>query len=99
MDPDLSRIIDNLPLSRLERIDCAFEGDWSGSVHTLWSPEAPEVQLPDATWATDRYKPSIELIFDTTWFGIRCYTEDDGIYRLDAPRATAIIEYVLRARA
>ena len=98
MDADLSRIIDNLPLSRLERIDCAFEGDWSGSVHTIGSTEAPDVRLPDTTWATDRYKPSIELMFDSTWFGILCYTEEDGIYRLDVPRATVIIDYVLRAR-
>lgn len=99
MDPDLSRIIDNLPLSRLERIDCAFEGDWSGSVRTVWSPDVPEVRLPDRTWTTARYRPSIELMFDSSWFGIRCYTEGDGIRRLDARRATEIIDYVLRARS
>lgn len=99
MDSDVIRTINGLPLRELKRIDCAFEGDWSGSVRTVWSCDDPAVNLPGPAWVSDRFLPSLELMFDTTWFGIRCYTEQGGTYGLDVERATAIIDHVLRARA
>ena len=98
MDEQLRQVLDGLDWSKLRRIDCAFEGDWNASVCTVWSSDNEVVDLPDATWATDRFNPSLELIFDDTWLGIRCTRAVDGLNVLDVERATAIVDHVLGLR-
>ncbi len=99
MDEQLRQIFEGLPWSKLRRIDAAFEGDWNATVRTAWSRDSDVVDLPDETWVTDRFQPSIELIFDDTWLGIRCTRSVGGMNVLDVDRAAAIVNYVLSARA
>jgi hypothetical protein len=98
MDEQLRQIFEGLPWFKLLRIDAAFEGDWNATVRTVWSRNRDVVDLPDETWGTDRFQPSVELIFDDTWLGIRCTRSVDGLNVLDVERAAAIIDHVLGLR-
>ena len=98
MDEQLRQVLEGQPWSKLRRIDAAFEGDWNATVRTVWSQDEDIVDLPDETWATDRFQPSIELIFDDTWLGIRCARSAEGLNVLDVERAVAIVHYVLGER-
>ncbi len=86
--------IRRLPLARITRVDVALEGDWNATVTTVWTAAtgwdtagSPELQHPELP-------PAVELYFESSWFGFRCYREKDGVKMLDAAALEQSIELI-----
>ena len=83
-----------VPLDGLLRIDAALEGDWSGTVGTLWTREGGV--LPDCGGGLRHgtFRPCLELYFDAGWVGMHCFEVVDGEFVFDRKLASAIVDYV-----
>ncbi len=72
----------------------ALEGDWSPTVHTIWTREHGTLGFAAATRSHPINKPSLELYFTDSWVGIHCFTRTAGQIVFDEELASRIIEYV-----
>ncbi len=67
---ELPKIIKEISLQEIQRIDAALEGNWSPTVVTVWSREKGIHGFSEVSLTHPEYKPSLELYFKNTWVGI-----------------------------
>ena len=91
---DLTALLPHLPLRTLTRIDCALEGDWSGTVAPIWTPTGGFIGFPASAISHPDFPPSLELYFHDSWLGVRCCTWDGEVWRLDEDLAHEVIGQV-----
>ena len=70
---ELPRLLSACPLADLMRIDVGLEGDWSGSVTTVWSRANGWQGLSRVVRGHEKFKPSLELYFIGGWIGLHCF--------------------------
>jgi len=87
-------IIKRLPLYDIERIDTSLEGDWSPNVKTIWSKDKGFFGFPNVKFIHSTFKPSLELYFESCWFGIHCFKKVNNQLVLDEEYALNIIQYI-----
>lgn len=90
----LPKILKEISLDDLERIDVALEGDWSPTVVTVWSRERGLQGFSGITRSHETYKPSLELYFGDTWVGIHCFKRVDNQNVFDEEFALRVIGHV-----
>jgi hypothetical protein len=90
----LPKVLEEITLTDLNRIDVALEGDWSSTVSTVWKREDRFLGFSGVATSHKVFKPSIELYFGNYWVGIHCFKSLDGKYVFDDQLALAIIDYV-----
>jgi hypothetical protein len=88
--PDLVR---RVPLDGILRIDVGLEGEWSGTVTTIWSPGKP-VDVGNVTRFHRVHKPSLELYFEGAWVGLHCFDRADGLNVFDEELAREIVSFI-----
>lgn len=76
------------------RIDVGLEGDWSGTVRTLWTPGHRGRDLHPPLLAHPQFRPCVEIYLRDGWWGIHCFRHHNGHYVFDAEKAIAIIRFV-----
>jgi len=91
---ELPKILKEISVQDLERIDVGLEGDWSATVVTVWSKKRGLLGFSKVTRSHSRCKPSLELYFENTWVGIQCFTRIDNQNVFDEELAIKVIEYV-----
>ena len=89
-------LIESLSLDGLTRIDAALEGDWSGTVSTVWTRDHGLLGFGAVPQSHPEYVPSIELIFADCWVGLRCSAREDDRNVFDEALARRIIDLVER---
>ena len=87
-------ILAGLPLDGLVRIDAALEGDWNGTVTTVWTREKGRLGFHSVAGPHPDYKPSLELYFTGAWVGIHCFVVSNGQNMFDEPFARGIVDYI-----
>ena len=90
----IPKILSEVSLDDLQRIDAALEGDWNATVVTIWSAKEGRLSFSEIVRNHSTYKPSLELYFHTTWLGIHCYTRQNGQNVFDETLAKEIITYI-----
>ncbi|MCG8604711.1 hypothetical protein MJD09_06905 [bacterium] len=75
-------------------MDVALEGDWSGTVVTVWDRNRGPADFWEVTRSYPSFKPSLELYFLGAWVGIHCSKREDDKNVFDEDFARKIIEYV-----
>ena len=98
-DFELSQILYALPLHALAKIDVGLEGDWSPTVTTVWTRSDGLIGFDDVARHHASHKPSLELYFAGSWFGIHCFSRvgDQNIF--DERLARGVIAEVEAALA
>ncbi len=91
---ELPKIIKEISLQEIQRIDAALEGNWSPTVVTVWSREKGIHGFSEVSLTHPEHKPSLELYFKNTWIGIHCFRRTDNRNVFDEDYALKIIEYV-----
>ncbi|MDI6763689.1 MAG: hypothetical protein QME83_11740 [Thermodesulfobacteriota bacterium] len=90
----LPKLLEEIPLTNLNRIDVALEGDWSSTVLTVWTREERFLGFSGVATSHEIFRPSIELYFVDSWVGIHCFKRVDEKYVFDDQMALAIIDYI-----
>lgn len=62
-----------IPLDGILRIDVGLEGDWSGSVVTVWTRDQGLVGFDHVARSHSDHQPSAELYFEGAWVGVHCF--------------------------
>lgn len=88
------KILDDISLHNLKRIDAALEGNWNPTVTTIWTRERGFIGFDSVIRSDSELKPSLELYFENHWIGLHCYREIDQQNVFDEPLAIRIIEYI-----
>ena len=88
------KILDDIPLHDLKRIDAALEGNWNPTVTTVWTREKGFIGFGSVTHSDPNLKPSLELYFEDRWIGLHCYRKIGALNVFDEILAEQIIEYV-----
>ncbi len=91
---ELPKILKEISVQGLERIDVGLEGDWSPTVVTVWSRETGLLGFSKVTRSHPRCKPSLELYFENAWVGIQCFKRIDNQNVFNEELAIKVIEYV-----
>ena len=94
----IDEVIQTLPKDELTRIDVGLEGDWSGTVVTVWSRDIGLIGFDGVTKEHKEFKPSIELYYEDSWLGFHCYSRIDDMNVFDeraAMQAISLVESVL----
>ena len=87
-------LIVGIPLQHIMRIDAGLEGNWSGSVVTVWTRNQGMVGFERVARSHATHKPSLELYFDGTWVGIHCFKTRTGQNVFDEELATELIALI-----
>jgi hypothetical protein len=90
----LPKLLEEIPLTDLKRIDVALEGEWSSTVSTVWTIEDRFLGFSGVATSHEIFRPSIELYFSNYWVGIHCFKSVDEKYVFDDQLALAIIDYI-----
>lgn len=96
---ELPRLLSACPLADLMRIDVGLEGDWSGSVTTVWSRANGWQGLSTVVRGHDRFKPSLELYFIGGWIGLHCFNRVGKANVLDEDFLQLVVQQVEEAIA
>jgi hypothetical protein len=97
----LPKMLQDVSLHDLMRIDAGLEGDWSPTVVTVWSRDGGFMGFEGVTRTHPSYRPCLELYFEDSWLGLHCYTRSGAEYVFDegfANRVIAYVEGVLKSR-
>ncbi len=94
VNEELPKILKEISLQDLQRIDVALEGDWSSTVVTVWSRERGRHGFSEIVRSHPIYKPSLELCFEDTWVGLHCFKRIDYQNVFDEELALEIIGHV-----
>jgi hypothetical protein len=87
-------ILAQISLDGLIRIDAALEGDWSGTVATVWTREKGRLGFDAVAGPHPAFRPSLELCFTGSWVGIHCFFVSDGQNVFNEPFARDIVDYI-----
>ena len=90
----LPKLLEEISLTNLHRIDVALEGDWSSTVVTVWTRKDRFQGLSEVRMSHEVFKPSVELYFDNSWVGIHCFKRVDNMNVFDKELVLRIIDYV-----
>ena len=93
-DKEVPSILREISLDGLTRIDIALEGDWSSTVVTVWTRTGGLAGFSEVVLTHSTFKPSLELYFDNTWFGIHCFRRKEDLNEFDEGLARRIVDYV-----
>lgn len=91
----MSGILDGVALDGILRIDAALEGDWSGTVVTVWRPGEMEPDFSQVVLEHPEYHPSLELYFEGRWVGVHCFRREGDQNRFDEEKARALVKEVV----
>lgn len=91
---EIPKIVREISLPEIQRIDVALEGAWSQSVFTVWTRAAGFKSFSDQVLSHQIFKPSLELYFENYWLGIHCYNLIDNIFIFDTEFALEIIRFI-----
>ncbi len=91
---DFPKIIKEISLAHLKRIDVALEGNWNSTVSTVWSREKGFLGFSHIVQSDSKYIPSLELYFEDSWIGIHCYKRIDDLNIFDEKFTFKIIEFI-----
>ena len=94
MTTHLHDLVRAVPLDRVARIDVGLEGDWSGSVVTVWTRDGGLVGFERVERSHPAHKPSIELYFDGAWAGVHCFRVNAGVNEFDEVLAKDLVRLV-----
>jgi len=94
IEPPLPKLLEEISLTNLHRIDVALEGDWSATVVTVWTRKERFLGLSEVRMFHEVLKPSVELYFDNSWVGMHCFKRIDNMNVFDKELALRIIDYV-----
>ncbi len=94
MGDSIWQMIAALPLDQVSRVDVAFEGDWNSAVKTVWTRQGGWTGDWPLVVEHPQYPPSVELYFESSWMGFRCYVEREGIKVLDVARLERVVAMV-----
>lgn len=94
IEQPLPKLLEEISLTNLHRIDVALEGDWSSTVVTVWTRKDRSLGLSEVRMSHEVFKPSVELYFDNSWVGIHCFKRVDNMNVFDNELALRIIDYV-----
>ena len=92
----LPGLLKEISLAGILRVDAGLEGDWSGSVTTIWSPGTALV-VDGVMRSHPHHKPSLELYFDGSWVGLHCFSRVDGTNRFDEDLARRVVSFIENA--
>lgn len=88
------KILADISLRGLMRIDAALEGNWNPTVTTVWTKEKGFIGFGGAAHSDPDLKPSLELYFKDRWIGLHCYKKVGMLNMFDETLAGQIIEYI-----
>ena len=94
IEQPLPKLLEEISLTNLHRIDVALEGDWSSTVVTVWTRKDRFLGLSEVRMSHEVFKPSVELYFDNSWVGIHCFKRVDNMNVFDKELGLRIIDYV-----
>jgi hypothetical protein len=87
-------LIEAIPLDEISRIDVGYEGDWSGSVVTVWTRDSGLVGFERVPHSHNDHIPSAELYFDGAWVGVHCSRIEGGRNVFDQVAAEDLVRQV-----
>jgi hypothetical protein len=87
-------LIEAISLDEIVRIDIGYEGDWSGSVVTVWTREHGLLGFDGVPDSYSDHIPSAELYFDGAWVGVHCYRTEGGRNVFDRGAALDLVRHV-----
>jgi hypothetical protein len=90
----LPKLLEEISLTNLHRIDVALEGDWSSTLVTMWTIKDRFLEFSEDQMSHEVFKPSVELYFDNSWVGIHCFKRIKNMNVFDKELALEIIDYV-----
>lgn len=96
---ELHPLITSIPLDGIVRVDLGLEGDWSGSVVTVWSRAKGLLGFEAAVRRHPEHTPSLELYFEGGWVGAHCHLVERGENVFDENRARRVIGFVEQSLA
>lgn len=91
---ELPKILREISLHELERIDLALEGDWNATMVTVWEKESGLHGWGKKVLKHPHFKPSLELYYRDGWVGIHCYRQKDGQNVFDREKGEKIINFI-----
>jgi hypothetical protein len=91
----MSGILDGVPLDGILRIDAALEGNWSGTVVTVWRRGQIEPDFSQVVLEHPEYHPSLELYFEGRWVGVHCFRREGDQNRFDQEKARALVNEII----
>ncbi len=94
MSENVHSLVRAIPLDGVERIDVGLEGDWSGTVVTVWTRDQGLIGFDQAVPSDADHKPSAELYFDDAWVGVHCFRVDGGRNVLDEDLVMQLVQQV-----
>lgn len=93
----MSGILDGVQLDGILRIDAALEGDWNGTVATVWWRGETEPDFSQVVREHREYRPSLELYFAGKWVGVHCFRREGDRNRFDEEKARALVSEVVES--
>jgi len=94
MNLELPKVVYEIGLENIKRIDLGLEGSWSDSVVVIWSRESGFTGFESVTATHPNFKHSLELYFDGYWVGIHCFKREQDRNVFDEQFAKKIIDFV-----
>jgi hypothetical protein len=64
------KILNDISLRGLMRIDAALEGNWNPTVTTVWTKKKGFIGFSSVTHSHPDLKPSLELYYKDRWIGL-----------------------------
>ena len=90
----IPKLIRDISLNKLKRIDVGLEGNWNSSVVTIWTRNEGLIDSCRFNESDTVYKPSLELYFEDGWIGIHCYKQLSNRNVFNRDFALKIIQFV-----
>ena len=94
MSTHIPEVVRSAPLHGIVRIDVGLEGDWSGSVVTVWTRDSGLIGFDRVKRSHPVHKPSLELYFDRAWVGVHCFRNHAGRNVFDEDLAEDLVGLV-----
>lgn len=91
---NIPKIVKEISLHDIDRIDVSLEGDWSPNVVTVWSRKKGFFGFSGITCSHPTFKPSLELYFKNSWLGIHCFRKAGDQNVFDEEFALDIVKYI-----
>ena len=93
-DQYVRALLEGIPLDGILRIDVGLEGDWSGSVVTVWTRDWGLVGFDQVVRSHSDHRPSAEFYFDGAWVGVHCFRIEEGRNVFDEDLALELVRQV-----
>ncbi len=91
---NIPKIIREISLNHLRRIDISLEGNWNFNIVTIWTRENGFNGLSGIIRSHQTFKPSLELYFEGYWVGLNCFKIIDNNNVFNEELALKVIKYI-----